>query len=126
MKRNRRVASAVAATLIVLGALAGGSYAEQQLGRTKSYPEPQLSVQNPPAGFNPMKASNGDLRKYGFPIRPTDPTALQGWTQAMEHFKYLVTPIIFVDRNPSHVTPLQGGIFIPSSGTGATPSPIRH
>lgn len=46
----------------------------------------------PPANFNPLKASNTQLAKYGFPKRPTDPKQLVQWQDVMSHFKQMVKP----------------------------------
>lgn len=37
----------------------------------------------PPAGFDPLTASNTQLRCFGFPLRPSDAADLAVWTQEM-------------------------------------------
>lgn len=49
-------------------------------------------INEPPANFNPLKATSQELEKYGFPKKPTDVKALQEWENAMEHAKYYVKP----------------------------------
>ncbi len=46
----------------------------------------------PPANFDPIKATKDDLKKYGFPDRPTDPKDLARWTSVMSHAKYYFVP----------------------------------
>lgn len=41
----------------------------------------------PPTGFHPATASNARLRKYGFPVRPTNPAAKQRWMLEMTRWK---------------------------------------
>jgi hypothetical protein len=40
-----------------------------------------MKVTVPPAGFDPLAASASRLRRYGFPPRPSEPTALQRWKE---------------------------------------------
>ena len=42
-----------------------------------------LTVPTPPAGFDPLTASDAELALYDFPARPTDATDLADWTRAM-------------------------------------------
>jgi hypothetical protein len=56
----------------------------------------------PPPGFRPETASDADLRCYGFPPRPTDPTTLAMWTTAMQAFKEMVGPPVWVATNIHH------------------------
>ncbi|HBQ95236.1 MAG TPA: hypothetical protein DD856_09490, partial [Sulfobacillus sp.] len=46
----------------------------------------------PPAGFNPVTASNKALEHYGFPTRPTHLARLKAWTAAVFHAKHEVAP----------------------------------
>ena len=46
----------------------------------------------PPPGFNPLIASDAQLRRYGFPHRPKDPKALAQWKQAMQHARQYLPP----------------------------------
>jgi hypothetical protein len=54
---------------------------------------PVITLPQPPANFNPLTATPGDLQKYGFPAKPTDANALAGWEDAMKHAKQYVKPI---------------------------------
>lgn len=40
----------------------------------------------PPSTWSPLKATAQELDSYGFPERPTDPSALADWTDAMSHY----------------------------------------
>lgn len=46
----------------------------------------------PPQGFNPLQATPAQLSQYGFPAKPTNPTALASWTTAMEDATTYVAP----------------------------------
>lgn len=50
-------------------------------------------VGKPPADFNPIKASDSDLRKYHFPSRPDNQGELEQWKNAMEHAKYYINMV---------------------------------
>lgn len=45
----------------------------------------------PPPGWKPVGASDQELLTYGFPKRPTDPTARSRWNQAFSSWRYNVT-----------------------------------
>lgn len=45
-----------------------------------------LTSTTPPVGFDPLVASDAALQEYGFPERPTDPSALADWTTAMDAY----------------------------------------
>jgi hypothetical protein len=65
----------------------------------------------PPIGFNPVTASDAALKEYGFPARPSDPTALQEWDNVMQHAKTYVKPVL--SQSTTSVSPN-------GSGTGNT------
>jgi hypothetical protein len=53
------------------------------------------TIDAPPAGFDPIAASDQDLAYYGFPPRPdqvAQPKAYGTWVKAMTHSKTRVTP----------------------------------
>lgn len=50
------------------------------------------TILKPPADFNPLNATPADLKKYGFPSKPTDETSLKSWTRVMEHAINYVAP----------------------------------
>lgn len=58
----------------------------------------------PSQGFDPLAASNTDLIRYGFPQKPSDPSDLAAWTNAMQHFKKMITPT-FVNSGIKKVLP---------------------
>jgi hypothetical protein len=41
----------------------------------------------PPASFNPLTASDAQLKKYGFPVRPSSASAAQAWQTAMAAYR---------------------------------------
>jgi hypothetical protein len=41
----------------------------------------------PPKNFNPLSATNDQLKEYGFPSRPTDPDRLKLWVQVRSKYK---------------------------------------
>jgi hypothetical protein len=65
------------------------------------------TIMTPPPGFEPPTASNSQLVELGFPPRPTDPTDLQDWSEAMTSVKVEAAPgAIQVDA--SNAMPLSG------------------
>lgn len=46
-----------------------------------------ITTITPPAGFNPLKADDSTLMKFGFPPRPSDPAELEDWTAAMSAYR---------------------------------------
>src|SRR6266702_8865806 len=51
----------------------------------------------PPAGFDPIAASDEELAYHGFPPRPnqnTEPKAFAWWAKAMQHSKSRVMPTL--------------------------------
>lgn len=52
-----------------------------------------MTTTTPSAGFNPLTASAAQLRQYGFPSRPANPSALRGWTTAMAAYRSDVPPV---------------------------------
>ncbi len=47
----------------------------------------KVQVLVPPKGFDPATATNAQLNEYGFPPRPTSPSALALWTTEMRSWK---------------------------------------
>ena len=41
----------------------------------------------PPASFNPLTASEAQLKKYGFPVRPSSASAARAWQTAMAAYR---------------------------------------
>lgn len=68
-----------------------------------------LTTTTPPAGFNPLTARAAELRQYGFPSRPRDPSALQDWTTAMAAFRSDAPPVGPL-RVATHVRPTESFI----------------
>jgi len=56
----------------------------------------QASVLVPPAGFNPLTATSAQLNEYGFPPRPTDPSALQQWQAEFRNYSGAANPPPFL------------------------------
>lgn len=46
-------------------------------GTTDEY----FTIHQPPANFNPLKATDSELKYYGYPARPTDSSQLNDWEQ---------------------------------------------
>ena len=54
----------------------------------------------PPKNFKPLTATDDQLKQYGFPTRPTDPTQLTQWTADMKAWKGSVnTKKLFKKKN---------------------------
>ncbi|RIV26417.1 hypothetical protein D2Q93_04405 [Alicyclobacillaceae bacterium I2511] len=51
-----------------------------------------VAVHIPSSGFNPLTATNGELKAHGFPTKPTNPSLLSAWKTAMEHSKRFIIP----------------------------------
>jgi hypothetical protein len=82
---TRQAASTIAMVAVqpVTGRLADGS-----VQTTYRLPEGEvITSTTPPAGFNPLRASNTQLTRYGFPLRPSGPAALSGWLTAMRAYR---------------------------------------
>jgi hypothetical protein len=59
----------------------------------------------PPPGFNPLRASDDDLRQFGLPHRPDarrHPAAARMWIRAMSRVKKFVTPSLSVKPKVIH------------------------
>ena len=75
------------------------------------------TIAAPPAGFNPLNASDQDLEYYGYPPRPDEiraPKAFASWQKAMTASKKRVTPVLEVTKNFAGPAKLKAG-----TGTGA-------
>ena len=58
----------------------------------------------PPSGWTPLKATDQELRMYGFPKRPTSVDGLREWTTAMSAWKSVGTPGMCATTAHSSVT----------------------
>ena len=90
LKRARSVLAITIALSLILCLNVVPVNADSNQGDT-SASVPQLP--SPPAGFNPLTATNQELQKYGFPTRPIDSTALNQWEYVMSRAKYYGKPI---------------------------------
>ncbi len=56
--------------------------------------QPLQVFSQPPAGFNPLRATASQLKRYGFPPRPPqgDAGALAAWTKAVSSAKFYRPP----------------------------------
>lgn len=85
-------------------AIAAGVYTEHQAGASDGSVTYQYNFADgmtamsvtPPPGFRPLTATDTELMKYGFPVRPTSSAALASWTQAMAAWRATVTPRLSV------------------------------
>jgi hypothetical protein len=103
--RRRSVLLVAAALLSAGSALSAGASASAlpaapSLGGVTEFPAA-------PAGFDAVHATATDLERYGFPRRPTDPSALAAWQQLMADAKTYV-PISLTPR-VDHTVPLANG-----------------
>jgi len=82
-------------------------------------------VPSPPIGFDPLRASDSDLERYGFPPRPARAEERSGWTEDMAtwqpspHRGLCVTDRrfgSFVDGPDALVSAVPPGIDVPWSG----------
>jgi len=89
LKRARSILAITIALSLILCLNVVPVNADSPQGDTSAV-VPQLL--SPPAGFNPLTATNQQLKEYGFPARPSDLTALQEWNNIMQHAKYYVKP----------------------------------
>jgi hypothetical protein len=48
----------------------------------------------PPAGFNPITATDAQLQCYGFPPRPINANQLTAWTNVMSHLGPYIAPVV--------------------------------
>ena len=103
-----RFAVRVASSIVALSALtffcgsinglvAAASRGHETASMASNLPTFLAPLPAPPTGFNPLQATAAQLAHYGFPPRPTDPTALATWTQAMQDALHYVVP----DQVPS-------------------------
>lgn len=77
----------------------------------QTYTAQQLNIiVNHQEGFNPLIASNEDLKQYGYPQRPSDPAKLQYWKQVIQNAKEFVTPT-FKIREPQNVGQPSSSLF---------------
>ena len=61
----------------------------------------KVVVNNPPSKFNPLEASNKELKDYGFPEKPSNKEELLAWKEAMSHATNFVIPE-FMETNINH------------------------
>ena len=81
--------------------------------------QPGIHIPSLPSSFNPLTATDAELKQYGFPRRPTDPTELAQWTTLMEHAKIFITPQFKI---LNRTTPTQN----PKSSASITPSNLSY
>ncbi|MBL0386546.1 hypothetical protein JJB07_07780 [Tumebacillus sp. ITR2] len=56
-----------------------------------------MTVNLPPKGFDPLTATEQELRQYGFPPKPKDSTELKVWEDHMKQAKEFVFPNLSVE-----------------------------
>ena len=52
-----------------------------------------MTIGQPPDGFQPEKASDGELAQYGFPPRPANEKGLREWGELMSSYKSAAPPV---------------------------------
>jgi len=80
------------------------------------------TIAAPPAGFNPLTASDQDLEYYGFPPRPDEvraPNAFASWQKAMTASKKRISPVLEVTKNFAGPAKLKGSAGTPTPGSAA-------
>ncbi len=99
----KSLSSALAAVLVLAAPLAG--IAQNALPTHKQLQPNEhtlnipgaTTIEAPPAGFDPIAASDQDLAYHGFPPRPnqvSDPKAYARWAKAMKASKVRLTPTL--------------------------------
>ena len=109
--RRILIAAAMVAGAMVVSASPGGVTP----ARAQALCQPTY-VGPPPVGFNPLTATDSQLRCYGFPRRPTDTRALAAWQNAMRHAVDYVTPVLKLGTRAQEHTGFQN--FYNGSWTG--------
>ena len=93
----KHLSSAITAVLVLAAPLAGIAQNTRQLQPNEhalNLPG-TTTIEAPPAGFDPISASDQELAYYGFPPRPNQteqPKAYATWFKAMKASKVRVTP----------------------------------
>jgi hypothetical protein len=118
---NQRMMSLVSA-LLIAAPLAG---AAQQLkpNELPTNVSGVTTIAAPPAGFNPLNASDQDLEYYGFPPRPNEiaaPKAFASWQKAMTASKIRIAPTLEVTKNFAGPAKMKAGAGTPATGTAAS------
>lgn len=93
---RRLIALLLLAAAVVVGALIGlrgraHAGAAARSGTSADCGIEGASYPQPPAGFDPLKATGAQLKEFGFPRRPTGSPAsgpVRAWRYAMSHARY--------------------------------------
>jgi hypothetical protein len=76
----------------------------------------------PPPGFDPLKATAGELAEYDFPARPKDTETLDEWQETMESYKETVPSNLCIaprsEGNSAEVVSKEPGVFNSSNWSG--------
>jgi hypothetical protein len=108
----KRISSALTAVLLLAAPLAGVAQNPHKLQPNEhalNLPG-ATTIEAPPAGFDPLTASDQDLQYHGFPPRPnqnTEPKAYATWVKAMQHSKVRITPTLeqtTIFHGPANIT----------------------
>ena len=120
---NPRVISLVSALL--LAAPMAGTAQQLKPNELPTNVSGVTTIAAPPAGFNPLNASDQDLEYYGFPPRPNEiaaPKAFASWQKAMTASKLRVAPTLEVTKNFAGPAKVKAGAGTPATGTAASSS----
>lgn len=99
----KNLSSALTAVLLLAAPLAGVAQVATNQHHRLQPNERALNLPGattiaaPPAGFDPLAASDEDLAYHGFPPRPnqnTEPKAYATWARAMQHSKFRAVPTL--------------------------------
>src|SRR5277367_2396073 len=124
---NQRVFSLVSA-LLIAAPLTGIAQVQQlKPNELATNVAGVTTIAAPPAGFDPLNASDQDLEYYGFPPKPNEisaPKAFASWQKAMKSSRKRVTPVLEVTKNFAGPAKLKAGTGAgaPASGTAASSS----
>lgn len=80
-----------------------------------------INETTPPPGFSPLTASDQELSRYGFPVRPSSPADLADWTNVMGSWRNSPPPLLTFTEGLSAQTaqPQAGGGNTPGADYGA-------
>ena len=86
------------------------------------------TIEAPPAGFDPINASDEELAYHGFPPRPnenTDPKAYATWARAMSASQTRIVPKL-EPTSIAHGQPATGQNATPAALENKVPTPAPH
>jgi Peptidase A4 family len=121
---KQRMFSLVSALLIVAPLTSIAQQQQLQSNELATNVAGVTTIKAPPAGFNPLNASDQELAYYGYPPKPDDaaqPKQFATWKKAMAASKTRVAPVLEVTKNFAGPAKLKAGASTaaPASGNAA-------